>query len=206
MNTISKIKMLGMLGGTFNPVHLGHIGLAQAFISHLQLDRVLLMPAFVPPHKECLRLAPAQHRYNMCQIASCGHDKIEVSNLEIEREGKSFTADTLRSLKELYPKARLYLITGADMFLTLQDWREPETIFSLANICTAPRDGTGREALMRHAEFLKTLGARCEVLKEPIMQVSSSAIRQTAASGGDVSPLTGEGVAEYIRTNGLYKE
>lgn len=201
-----EIKKLGMLGGTFNPIHLGHIGLAQAFISHLQLDRVLLMPAFVPPHKECLQLAPVQHRYNMCQIALQGHDKIEVSSLEIQREGKSYTADTLRSLTELYPKAQLYLITGADMFLTLQDWKEPETIFSLANICTAPRDGTGREALMRHAGFLKTLGARCEVLKEPIMQVSSSDIRHTVASGGDVAPLTGEGVAEYIRTNGLYKE
>lgn len=201
-----EIRKLGMLGGTFNPIHLGHIGLAQAFISYLQLDRILLMPAFVPPHKECLQLAPAQHRYNMCQIALQGHDKIEVSSLEIQREGKSYTADTLRSLKELYPKAQLYLITGADMFLTLQDWKEPETILSLANICTAPRDGTGREALMRHAKFLKTLGARCEVLKEPIMQVSSSTIRQTVASGGDVAHLTGEGVAEYIRTNGLYKE
>lgn len=201
-----EIKKLGMLGGSFNPIHLGHIGLAQAFISHLQLDRVLLMPAFVPPHKESLQLASVEDRCNMCQIAARGHDEIEVSRLEIERGGKSFTADTLRSLKELYPKAQLYLITGADMFLTLQDWQEPETIFSLAAICTAPRGAAGRETLLKHAEFLNTLGARCEVLKEPIMQVSSSAIRQTAACGGFVAPLTGEGVAEYIRTNGLYKE
>lgn len=200
------VNRLGILGGTFNPIHLGHIGLAQAFISSLKLDLVLLMPASVPPHKEALRLASASHRFNMCQIAARGHDKIEVSRLELERGGKSFTADTLRSLKELYPNAQLYLITGADMFLTLQDWREPETIFSLAAICTAPRGGAGRETLLQHAEFLKTLGARCEVLKKPIMQVSSSIIRQAAAAGGDVSPLTGEGVAEYIRTNGLYRE
>lgn len=191
------VNRLGILGGTFNPIHLGHIGLAQAFISSLKLDLVLLMPASVPPHKEALRLASASHRFNMCQIAARGHDKIEVSRLELERGGKSFTADTLRSLKVLYPNAQLYLITGADMFLTLQDWREPETIFSLAAICTAPRGGAGRETLLQHAEFLKTLGARCEVLKEPIMQVSSSIIRQAAAAGGDVSPLTGEGVAEY---------
>lgn len=202
----SDLKKLGMLGGTFNPIHLGHIGLAQAFISSLGLDRVLLIPASVPPHKEAPRLASAQDRFNMCQIAARGHDKIEACRLELERDGKSYTADTLRSLKELYPKAQLYLITGADMFLTLQDWREPETIFSLATICTAPRGGAGRETLMEHAKFLKTLGARCEVLKEPIMQVSSSTIRQAAASGGDAAPLTGAGVAEYIRTNGLYKE
>lgn len=145
------VNRLGILGGTFNPIHLGHIGLAQAFISSLKLDLVLLMPASVPPHKEALRLASASHRLNMCQIAARGHDKIEVSRLELERGGKSFTADTLRSLKELYPNAQLYLITGADMFLTLQDWREPETIFSLAAICTAParRRGQGNAVATR---------------------------------------------------------
>lgn len=197
---------LGMLGGTFNPVHLGHIGLAEAFISRLKLDSVMLMPAFIPPHKECLQLVSAQHRYNMCQIAADGHDKIEVSRLEIERGGQSFTSDTLRALKEMTGGAKLFLITGADMFLTLQDWRRPEEIFSLATICTAPRDEVDRAALLQHASFLTALGARCEVLERPIMQISSTFIRNAVNNGANISSMTGTGVAEYIRANSLYKE
>lgn len=204
MNTGSR--RIGMLGGTFNPVHLGHIGLAEAFIGRLKLDRVMLMPAFIPPHKECPQLVSAQHRYNMCQIAADGHDKIEVSKLEIERGGQSFTSDTLRELKKITDGAELYLITGADMFLTLQDWRRPEEIFSLATICTAPRDEVDKPALLQHASFLAARGARCEVLERPIMQISSTFIRNAVKSGANISSMTGTGVAEYIRANSLYKE
>lgn len=199
-------KRVAMFGGSFNPVHLGHIGLAREYIKTLRLDKMLIVPTYIPPHKKTNEMADALHRYNMCSIAFENVSNTEISDIEIKRQGASYTADTLKQLKEIYADSELFLITGADMFMTIQDWKNPQEIFKLAVICTAPRDNTNYTELRQHEKYLNSLGAECVVLSEPIMQVSSTQIRHYVKQGKRITDLTGERVEEYIIKNGLYRE
>ena len=143
----------GVLGGTFNPVHMGHVLLADAAARELRLDRTLLIPAGIPPHKQVPELAADRHRLAMCKLAAAQIRGGQVSDLELRRGGKSYTCRTLEMLKEQYPADTLYLICGGDMFLTLQDWKRPETIFQLAdthaNILILGENGTGKDVVAR---------------------------------------------------------
>ena len=194
-----------IFGGSFNPIHNGHIQLARAFIDRLSLDRVLIVPTFVPPHKSGAKMADSGSRLEMCRIALENVPKIEVSDIEIRRGGASFTYLTLEELHALYPEDELFLITGADMFLSIEGWRNPETIFSLATICGVPRNDSDIGELMRHSERLRALGAKTEVFDAGIMTVSSTEVRRRVRSGGDISELVPPGVRDYIYKNGLYQ-
>ena len=134
---------IGIYGGTFNPPHLGHLVSARFAMDHLGLDRLIFVPAGDPPHKELPRNAPpAQTRLELVKLAADSlllREKIEVSDLEVRREGKSYTADTLRVFRERYPGDELWLLMGADMFLTLQNWKRPEEICSLAHLAAFAR-------------------------------------------------------------------
>ena len=206
MCDVKPLQRVGMLGGSFNPPHLGHIRLARTFITALHLDLVLFIPACIPPHKSSCGMVSAEDRCNMCRILIEKDAKIQVSDMEIRRGGASYTADTLQTLRAAYPKAALYLIVGADMFQTLQSWKDPQRIFSMAQICTVPRNTTDTNALKEQACRLKKLGARCIVQDIPVMQVSSTQVRDVLKNGGDVTGLTGRGVAQYICENSLYRE
>ena len=129
----------GIYGGTFNPIHNGHLHIVEEFRRGLGLDRVLLIPTRVPPHKAAPDLASAGERFAMCRLAAQGKPWLELSDIEMRREGKSYTAETLEELSALYPQDQFYLLMGEDMFLTLGRWYRPETIFSLASVCTTPR-------------------------------------------------------------------
>ena len=109
------MKKIAMFGGSFNPPHIGHLELAQAFIDRLSLDKLLLIPVFSPPHKSGSEMASAQHRLNMCKLLEKYNNKIEVSDIEVIRGGSSYTVDTLKALQALYPDDELFLIIGADM-------------------------------------------------------------------------------------------
>ena len=128
----------GIYGGTFNPIHNGHLHIVEEFRRGLGLDRVLLIPTRVPPHKAAPDLASAGERFAMCRLAAQGKPWLELSDIEMRREGKSYTAETLEELSVLYPQDQFYLLMGEDMFLTLGRWYRPETIFSLASVCTTP--------------------------------------------------------------------
>ena len=123
----------GIYGGTFNPIHNGHLHIVEEFRRGLGLDRVLLIPTRVPPHKAAPDLASAGERFAMCRLAAQGKPWLELSDIEMRREGKSYTAETLEELSALYPQDQFYLLMGEDMFLTLGRWYRPETIFSLAS-------------------------------------------------------------------------
>ena len=206
MQCVKALQRVAMLRGSFNPPHLGHIRLARTFITALHLDLVLFIPACIPRHKSSRGMASAEDRYNMCRVLIEKNDRIQVSDMEIRRGGASYTADTLQTLRSTCPNAALYLIVGADMFQTLQNWKDPQRIFSLAQICTVPRNTTDANALREQARHLEKMGARCIVQDIPVMQVSSTQVRDALKNGGDVAALTGRGVAHYIRENGLYKE
>lgn len=195
---------IGIYGGTFDPPHLGHMNSARAAMEILQLDKLLFLPAKLPPHKELSEnSASASERLAMTALMADGlGPKAEVCDIEHRREGKSYTADTLRELKVLYPEDELWLLMGTDMFLTLQHWREPEAICSLAGIAAFARsEEDTREMFRIQAEYLnKTFGAKvCTIQLPAIRTISSTEIRD----GDDWQELYPP-VYGYILMNGLY--
>ncbi len=197
----------GILGGTFNPIHKGHIMLAEYVKSELDLDRIILVPTFTPPHKQSLDLASGEHRINMCRIACEKHNGFEVSNIEIERGGRSYTYETIISLKELYPDDELFFIVGADMFLTLDKWKHPEIIFDNSYIAAVPRDDSDYDILNKfYTNVIINMGAKAHILPEPVMQVSSSYVRENIYNSVLVKELLDKNVYDYIVNNKLYRK
>ncbi len=200
---------LGILGGTFNPPHRGHLAVAACARAQLRLERVLLMPSFAPPHKPALEDPGPEHRLRMCQLAVEGHEGIEASALEIERGGPSYTVDTLLELHARadadahQPTARPTLILGSDMARTLPAWRRPQEIVKLADIAVAERPGDGRAEVLA---VLESLGAHAGFLGMPPIDISSSLVRLRAARDEPVGELVGDAVAAYIAEHRLYRE
>ena len=197
----------GIYGGTFNPIHRGHIHLAEEFARRLGLDRVLLIPTRVPPHKAAPDLASGKDRLAMCRLAVGEKTNLEVSDIEMRREGKSYTAETLEELRRLYPQDEFYLLMGEDMFLTVEHWYRPETIFFLAVVCATPRSLHGMGKLQaKKDEYASRYGARCVLEDIPYLPVSSTQVREWAAQGKDIVPLVPEAVAAYIESRGIYRK
>ncbi len=199
------MRKIAVYGGTFNPIHNGHIHLAEQFKKLIGFDKVVLIPTNVPPHKEALMLASAEDRLQMCRLAALDAG-FEVSDMEIKRSGRSYTADTLELLKKQEPEAEFYLMMGEDMFLTLLSWRRPDKILKLSTICAAPRSWQGLKKLEEYAEKLKERGGRVVLGDIEYLPVSSTMVRDCIREGKDVAGLVPRGVAEYIKTKHLYEE
>jgi nicotinate-nucleotide adenylyltransferase len=196
---------LGILGGMFNPPHLGHLVCAQEAHSQLGLDAVLFMPVAAPPHKEAGEDPGADHRCTMCRLAVRGDERFAVSSLEIERGGPSYTVDTLAELRERHPEDDLIFIAGGDMAASLPTWREPERVLELAAFAVAERRGAVREDV---AERWRSLGADAPepvFLDMPRVDVSSSEVRRRVREGRPVRYLVPDAVGEYISDRGLYR-
>jgi nicotinate-nucleotide adenylyltransferase len=206
------VSALGILGGSFNPPHLGHLALAHGALEELALDRVLLVPVFLPPHKPPPDDDPGPaHRLAMCRALVDGAEHIEVSTLEVDRGGRSYTVDTLDAVHGRQPDAELSLILGADMACTLPRWRRPREILKLTRVAVAERGPGSEEAgeegsRERVLAVLRSLDpdARVTVLAMPPVEVSSTMVRARLAEGGPVDELTGPAVASYIAEHGLY--
>lgn len=196
-------RRVGVLGGMFNPPHLGHLELARAAARELALDRVLLIPASVPPHKPAIWDPGAEHRLRMCRLAGAGDLLLEVSTIELERPGPSYTVDTLRSIRASDPDAELTLIVGADMARTLGSWREPREILKLARLAVAERNDTGRRQVL---DALAPLGGehRVSFVDMPRHDISSSLVRRRLTAGEPIGELVGVEVARYIAEHELY--
>lgn len=197
---------IALFGGTFDPIHEGHLRLAREFAKRLSLDRIILMPTFVPPHKLKTQMAPSADRLAMCRLAAGDDPLFAVSDLEISRGGASFTADTLASLKEKQPDAEWYLITGADMFLTLGTWNRFDEIARIAVLCAAPRCGVTAERLKEYAGELEKFGAHCEIQDIPEFEVNSTELRQRIQNGQSLEGLVPPAVGRYIAEHKLYTE
>ena len=194
----------GMFGGSFNPIHNGHTELAKALFRELELDRLLIMPSYIPPHKFVDSAAFPDQRFEMCCLAAKDIEGFEVSNLEIKRQGASYTFLTLHELHSIYPDDELYLLMGADMFMTLQKWKNPEIIFSLATMCAVPRYDDDISRLEQQARSLQEMGAKTRVLDARVMTVSSTQIRKMVRAGEDISGLVAPAVQKYIKEHYLY--
>ena len=198
-----KMKII-IFGGTFNPIHNGHIHLAKCFADILQADRVILIPTNVPPHKRAPDLADAEDRLNMCRLAAEADKRFCVSDIEIARGGQSYTSETLTELHRQYPDAELYLITGEDMFFLLEEWHDPQVIYQLAMICAAPRSPKGTGALLEYAKKIERNGAKTRIEDIPYYPISSTMIREAVKAGKSISSLVPAAVERYIREKKLY--
>lgn len=192
------------MGGSFNPIHCGHINLARAALSAGLVDRVLLMPSGNPPHKRA-GLEDKRHRLNMALLAIEGEAGIEICREEVDREGVIYTVDTLRILREKMPGCRFYYLIGADTLRTLHTWRKPEEVVRLCTLLVAARPGEDEAQLPGLAAHWRALGADIETLPADCIDVSSTEIRERLASGFALDGLVPAKVEAYIRTHGLYQ-
>lgn len=198
----------GIYGGTYNPIHSAHIHLLREFIRRLSLDRVLLIPTGTPPHKAAHQLASNEDRIAMCRLAAeeITECPVEISEIEMLRQGKSYTADTLAALRAQYPDDALFLLMGEDMFMTIERWYHPERIFDAAAICGAPRDYNSFQRLIKHGEEVKKQYPQFSFILQniPYLPVSSTEIRKRLENGESLSGLVPELVEKYIWEKGLY--
>jgi nicotinate-nucleotide adenylyltransferase len=196
-------ERIGVLGGMFNPPHLGHLALARAAAGELGLDVVLLTPVLVPPHKPAKWDPGAEHRLQMCRLIASEDEHLGVCTLELERPGPSYTVDTLRSIHASHPNAELTLILGADMARTLGSWREPQKILELSRLAVAERDDSTRAAVI---DELLPLGGehRAVFLRMTPSGISSSWVRRRLTTGAPIESLAGAEVAAYIAQHELY--
>lgn len=194
---------LGILGGTFNPPHLGHLICAQEAYVQLALDRLMLIPARIPPHKPVEDEPGPEHRLELCRLAVEGDERLAVSDLEIARAGPSYTVDTLEELHSRAPERELFLIVGGDIAAGLPLWREPERVLSLATMAVAKRRGTSKGSV---EEALRAVpgGDRAEFFRMPWIGISSTMVRTRARAGQPIKYIVPDAVAGYIEEHGLY--
>lgn len=192
---------VGIYGGTFDPIHIAHLIIAEHARCQFSLDRVVFVPCFIPPHKRDRTISSANHRMHMVQLAVGDYLPFSVSDFEIERPGASYTVDTLEhfALTLGLGKEQLYLIIGADNFSDFDQWREPERIVRLATLAVAERPG----CRVRQPESVH--GAAVHSLHAPLMQISATQIRQRVREGRSIRYLTPAAVEEYIHVNRLYQ-
>lgn len=199
------MERIGILGGSFNPPHIGHIRAAVNTARALGLTKVLLIPAREVPHKEVLPFDPTpEQRLEMLKIAASGSDLLEASDLELFREGKSYTWDTIQALRRQYPNAELTLLLGSDMFRGFPEWKNAEDILKEAGLAAISRgDKHEEEFIRRGVSALEARGVRVSVVHNPIVDISSTQLRRLLAFGSGEAFLP-EGVYDYIRENHLY--
>ncbi len=193
-----------MFGGTFDPIHNGHVALVSRFADLLGLDRVYVVPTKTPPHKATSQ-TPGEMRLEMCRLALEHVYLLVASDIELRREGTSYTFYTVMSLLEKHPGDRIYLITGADMFLTLTGWHRFDELKNFVTFCTVPRDDVSIDELYAHSRHLESLGCSTIVARMGLVRVSSTAVRQQAAEGLPLDDLVPPQVEKYIRDHGLYR-
>lgn len=198
-------RRVGVYGGTYAPPHNGHIAAARAFVEQMKLDELLIIPASIPPHKSIDSSDLPEHRLAMCRLAFGNIERVAVSDMEIRRGGRSFTVDTLRELSE--PGRKLFLLTGTDMMLTFEGWREFREIFRLACPVYIRRENDralDAEIIARNEHYYREYGvAFRKIVAEPVV-MSSSEIRNLIARGGDISEYVPSDVEKYIREKRLY--
>lgn len=189
---------VGVLGGTFDPIHMGHLLLAEAAREELSLERVLFVPAGHQWRKEQVDrdIAPAEHRLAMVELAIAGNEAFEASAIEVEREGPSYTADTLAALHSEMPEARLWFIVGADALADMPHWHQVDRIFELANVCVAGRPGGNEPGAMFEDRVTR--------LEMPEIEISSTGIRKRVRAGKSVRYMVPDAVVDYIREHRLY--
>ena len=200
-----EAERIGVLGGTFDPPHVGHLWLATLAADALELDRVLFMPASRPPHKRGRRTSSPADRLLMTRLAIAGDPLLELCPLEMERPGPSFTVDSVEELLRMYDGSRLFLVMAADSLSRIDTWREPDRLLSLVEWVVGPRPGTPPPSKDTLRERFGRNASRIHLLDGPSLDVSASAIRRRVASGRAIRYLVPVAVEQHIHERHLYR-
>lgn len=197
---------IGIYGGSFDPVHNGHINAARNFMEELSLDKIIIVPAYCSPFKKGLAVTPSQHRLNMCNIAFGNTEGFEVSDVEILRADEGYMSDTVAQIREQYPDAELFLLLGSDQLLIFQKWHAWSKITDEATVAAAARTWDDDAAMEAAAAVLRSYGAEVIIVPIDVKELSSTDVREAVRRGDDISAMVPPGVAEYIWDNYLYYE
>ena len=197
---------IGIYGGSFDPVHNGHINAARNFMEELSLDKIIIVPAYCSPFKKGLAVTPSQHRLNMCNIAFGNTEGFEVSDVEILREDDGYMSDTVAQIREQYPDAELFLLLGSDQLLIFQKWHAWSKITDEATVAAAARTWDDDAAMEAAAAVLRSYGTEVIIVPIDVKELSSTDVREAVRRGDDISAMVPPGVAEYIWDNYLYYE
>ena len=195
MDKLELNMKIGILGGTFNPVHIGHLILAEEAREKLGLDKVIFVPTYLPPHKDNSDIAPAPERLSMVKLAIKDNRNFSVSDVEIKRDGRSYTIDTIKEFKGIYPNDELYFIIGSDLISYLDDWKDLQEILKIVKFIVATRPGYPLERIPSH---ITTIPIRA-------VDISAFEIRQCVKHHTSFRYLVPEAVFNYINNNRLYR-
>jgi nicotinate-nucleotide adenylyltransferase len=196
---MGRARKIGILGGTFDPIHMGHLVLAEQLKEKIKLDHVIFVPCLRSPHKTRQKLSPAKDRFCMTQLAVEGNSSFSVSDIELKRKGLSYTIDTLRELKGLYPNSQIYFLTGSDVVNEINRWKDPEQVYRLAKVVIAARPGFDEFDPRNH------FAGKSIIVKITGVDVSSSQIRERVKRGRSIEYLVPLKVGEYIKKRKLYR-
>lgn len=198
---------IGLYGGTFDPIHLGHIKIAQKAVEQLKLDELWLVPAKIPPHKMNAHITNEEHRLNMLNEAIQELDsRFKISKYELEKNSVSYSYITLTELTEAYKQHKFYFIMGEDSLRDFSTWKHPEIISKLVDIVVAPRSNSHDESILQYTKkYEKDYGTVIHVLDFPLIYISSTDIRDKLKSGEDISHMLPVNVYNYIKRHNLYK-
>ncbi|GBF31965.1 nicotinate-nucleotide adenylyltransferase [Desulfocucumis palustris] len=202
----SKFSKIGIMGGTFDPIHYGHLVAAEGARHHFSLDKVIFVPAARPPHKTDRTISDPGHRLKMTSLAVASNPHFEVSDLEVERQGLSYTIDTVRTVAGTYGGAKIYFITGADAVLEILTWHRVDELLKLAVFIAATRPGYRLEALAgRLKDIIHSVRGCIATMEVPALAISSTDIRRRVNEGRPIKYLLPEPVEEYIISRRLYR-
>ena len=200
------MKTIGLFGGTFDPVHLGHRHILEAALAAIDFEKVIVMPARIPPHKAASGLSTSRQRFEMCKLAFSDLDKIEVSDYELTREGKSYSYYTVQHIRELYPDHRICFIMGSDQLLTFHQWYRYQELLSMITIVSVSReDEISDTQLKEYAEELSKDHGKVITLSVKPFELSSTQIRESIKNNIDCSCYLDKKVVKYIMDHKLYK-
>lgn len=195
---------LGIYGGTFDPVHYGHLLAAAQCREQCRLDELWFMPAAAPPHKPGAEISPGTARAEMLELAVAGLPEFRVSRMELERDGPSYTVDTLRTLQQADPARELYLVLGADSLTDFPTWREPEQIARLARLVVVNRGRTPPDVAAAIERLGSDFRTRVQVVEMPAVDLSATDLRERVRTGRSVAFMTPRAVEVYLRQHNLY--
>ena len=194
-----------IFGGTFNPVHNGHIHMCRAAQDAVCPDLTLIIPTYIPPHKSVESiLVGSDDRMQMCRLAFVNLKNTVVSDIEVTAQQKSYTVLTLEKLKKIYVDSEIFMLCGADMFLTLKTWYRYDELIKLAIVCVVPR-GDKMNEIFDYARAVENDGGNCMIINAPTVDISSTEIRSKIASDEDISELVPNIVDEYIKKHNLFR-
>lgn len=198
------MSKIGIFGGTFNPVHKGHTKALEKILNNVELDKVIVLPSKIPPHKSASELAGEEDRLNMCKLAFADFQNLEISDFEMKNQGKSYSVITLRHFHKIYPDDELFFIMGSDMLLYFEKWYEYKEILSLAALLCLSRSDEDTDKLEPFAEKLRKQGGRVKIVNAPVFEISSTEIREKIKKNEDCSCYLDKNVVQYILEKNLY--